>query len=209
MMQDTILSLGKDSVRQFVSFMMQYIPKETHIYSTSSVKNVFEKQAKAVEEGGPAEEGNENQEKEIPESEMTLVQKVRKEMDAMFSLDKDPEPLFVLDLILKPNQIIPNYSVEPRDIVSKILEVFDEGIECLQQIPQLEPILLRHLFKTHGKKMLKAPLRPREEPKRKPEDPGNKKFLPDENIWLWDAYYTIKSNLERSIEPLYEYVKTF
>lgn len=208
MMQDTILSLGKDSVRQFVSFMMQYIPKETHIYSTSSVKNVFEKQAKAVEEGGP-EEGNENQEKEIPESEMTLVQKVRKEMDAMFSLDKDPEPLFVLDLILKPNQIIPNYSVEPRDIVSKILEVFDEGIECLQQIPQLEPILLRHLFKTHGKKMLKAPLRPREEPKRKPEDPGNKKFLPDENIWLWDAYYTIKSNLERSIEPLYEYVKTF
>lgn len=127
----------------------------------------------------------------------------------MFSLDKDPEPLFVLDLILKPNQLIPNYSVEPRDIVSKILEVFDEGIECLQQIPQLEPILLRHLFKTHGKKMLKAPLRPREEPKRKPEDPANKKFLPDENIWLWDAYYTIKSNLERSIEPLYEYVKTF
>jgi len=127
----------------------------------------------------------------------------------MFSLDKDPEPLFVLDLILKPNQLIPNYSVEPRDIVSKILEVFDEGIECLQQIPQLEPILLRHLFKTHGKKMLKAPLRPREEPKRKPEDPGNKKFLPDENIWLWDAYYTIRTNLERSIEPLYEYVKTF
>ena len=57
--------------------------------------------------------------------------------------------------------------------------------------------------------MLKAPLRPREEPKRKPEDPNNKKFLPDENIWLWDAYYAIRSNLEKSVEPLYEYVKTF
>jgi hypothetical protein len=57
MMQDTILSLGKDSVQQFVKFMMQYIPKETHIYSTSSVKNIFEKQAKPIEEGGP-EEGN-------------------------------------------------------------------------------------------------------------------------------------------------------
>jgi hypothetical protein len=34
---------------------------------------------------------------------MTTVQKVRKELDAMFSQDKDPEPLFVLDLILKPN----------------------------------------------------------------------------------------------------------
>lgn len=50
----------------------------------------------------------------------------------MFSKDKDPEPLFVLDLILKPNMLIPNYSVEPRDIVNKVLEVFDEGIECLQ-----------------------------------------------------------------------------
>lgn len=117
--------------------------------------------------------------------------------------------MFVLDLILKPNMLIPNYSVEPKDIVSKVLEVFDEGIECLQQIPQLEPILLRHLFKTHGKKMLKAPLRPREEPKRKPEDPANKKFLPDENIWLWDAFFTIRKSLEKSIIPLYEYVKTF
>jgi hypothetical protein len=57
--------------------------------------------------------------------------------------------------------------------------------------------------------MLKAPLRPGEEPKRKADDPINKKFLPDENIWLWDAYNTIKVGLERSIEPLYEYVKTF
>jgi hypothetical protein len=108
----------------------------------------------------------------------------------MFAKDKDPDPLFVLDLILKPNQLIPQYSTEPRDIVTKILEVFDEGIECLQQIPQLEPILLRHLFKTHGKKMLKAPLRPPEEPKR--IDPLNKRFLPDENIWLWDAFIKIR-----------------
>lgn len=57
--------------------------------------------------------------------------------------------------------------------------------------------------------MLKAPLRPREEPKRKAEDPNNKKFLPDENIWLWDSFYRIRENLEKCVEPLYEYVKTF
>jgi dynein heavy chain len=33
--------------------------------------------------------------------------------------------------------------------------------------------------------------------------------LPDENTWLWDAFDTIKSQLEKCIEPLYEYVKTF
>jgi len=34
---------------------------------------------------------------------MDTVQKVRKELDAMFAKDKDPEPLFELDLILKTN----------------------------------------------------------------------------------------------------------
>lgn len=42
--------------------------------------------------------------------------------------------------------------------------------------------------------MLKAPLRPREEPKK--IDPNNKRTLPDENTWLWVAYETIKNNLE-------------
>lgn len=207
MMQDTILSLGKDSVKQFVEFMMIYIPKETHIMSTSHVVNIFEK--KRLEEGPAEEEESPVKKVEIPESQMTHVQRVRKELDTMFAKDKDPEPLFVLDLILKPNQLIPNYSVEPKDIVAKVLEVFDDGIDVLQKIPQLEPILLRHLFKTHGKKMVKAPIRPREEPKRKPEDAANKKFLPDENIWLWDAYYQVRSSLEKSVEPLVEYVKTF
>lgn len=63
---------------------------------------------------------------------MTTVQQVRKELNKQFSKNKDPEPLFVLDLILKPNTLIPQYSTEPRDIVTKIMEVFDEGIECLQ-----------------------------------------------------------------------------
>lgn len=138
---------------------------------------------------------------------MTTVQQVRKELNKQFSKNKDPEPLFVLDLILKPNTLIPQYSTEPRDIVTKIMEVFDEGIECLQQIPQLEPILLRHLFKTHGKKMLKAPLRPGQRPK--PADAANKRSLPDENTWLWDAAEAIRTSLEKSIQPLYEYVKTF
>jgi dynein heavy chain, axonemal len=72
MMQDTILTLGKESVRQFVDFLMQYIPKETHIYSTSNVKNVFDKSKKALAEGEGPDEGG-SPVKEIPESEMTTV----------------------------------------------------------------------------------------------------------------------------------------
>lgn len=43
MMQDTILSMCKESVREFVNFMIKFIPKETSIHSTSLVKNTFEK----------------------------------------------------------------------------------------------------------------------------------------------------------------------
>jgi hypothetical protein len=45
--------------------------------------------------------------------------------------------------------------------------------------------------------------------KPKPIDPNNKRTLPDENTWLWEAYETLKATLEKAIEPLYEYVKTF
>ena len=55
--------------------------------------------------------------------------------------------------------------------------------------------------------MLKAPLRPRQKPK--PADAQNKKILPDENTWLWEAFESIRASLEKSIQPLYEYVKTF
>jgi hypothetical protein len=43
MMQDTILTMCKDSVKDFVEFMIKFIPRDTEIYSTSSVKNQFDK----------------------------------------------------------------------------------------------------------------------------------------------------------------------
>lgn len=87
------------------------------------------------------------------------------------------------------------------------MTVFDEGVEILQRIPQLEPILLRNLFKTHGKKTLKAPIRPRNKPQ--PVDPNKKSVLPDENTWLWEAYDKIRQALFKAINPLGEYVQTF
>lgn len=77
MMQDTVLSMCKESVSQFVEFVLQYIPKETHIESTSRVKNIFEK--KALPEGETEED--QEQLEVIPEEEMTTIQQVRKELN--------------------------------------------------------------------------------------------------------------------------------
>jgi len=96
MMQDTILSLCKDSVKDFVSFMVKFIPRESKIISTSVVKNTFEKFV-------ILDEDEQLDDEDIPDSELTTIQRVRREMNKMFDKNKDPEPLFVLDLILKPN----------------------------------------------------------------------------------------------------------
>lgn len=88
-----------------------------------------------------------------------------------------------------------------------MLGVFDEGIKVLEKIPQLEPILMKHLFKTHGQQCLKAPVRPEQKPA--PPDPNKKSVLPDENTWLWEAYAALKEALTEAVQPLYEYVQTF
>lgn len=86
-------------------------------------------------------------------------------------------------------------------------EIFEDGVKCLQEIPQLEPILMKHLFKTHGKKTIKAPIIPQEQPK--PVDKNDKKKLPDENTWLWEAFEVLISNMERAVLPLEKYTQTF
>ena len=127
-------------------------------------------------------------------------------LNSMFVKNKEPEPLYVLDLILK-GSIVPIYSTNPANIVQSIREIFEEGVNCLQEIPQLEPILMKHLFKTHGKKTIKAPIIPQEQPK--VPDRSNKKALIDENTWLWEASELLLKNVEKAIEPLNDYVKTF
>jgi hypothetical protein len=125
----------------------------------------------------------------------------------MFDKNKDPEPLFELDLVRSKNNLIPIYSNPPEDIVNKLMNVFDEGVDSIRFLPQVEPILMRHLFRAHSKKFIKAPTRPSQKPP--PVDPKKPNVLPDENTWLWEAYAELKEALTIAIQPLYEYVQTF
>jgi dynein heavy chain len=203
MMQDVVLTMCKDSVKEFVAFILSFCPLETKIVSTREVHNKFDKKLLTSEDSDYEEKPFQD----VPAAERDDWQSTAVWLHELFDKNKDPEPLFVLDLILKPGNLIPTYSTAPEDVVTKVLGVFDDGIEALQQIPQLEPILLSRLFKTHGKKMLKAPLRPRSKPN--PVDPNKKSVLPDENTWLWEAYAAIREALTEAIAPLQDYAQTF
>ena len=66
---------------------------------------------------------------------------------------------------------------------------------------------MKHLFKTHGQQLLKAPVRPMQKPA--PPDPNKKSVLPDENTWLWESYAALKEAMTEAVKPLDEYIKTF
>jgi hypothetical protein len=68
----------------------------------------------------------------IPPAEQDDHQSTAVWLHSLFDKNKDPEPLFVLDLILKPGHLIPTYSTHPDEVINKVLGVFDEGIEALQ-----------------------------------------------------------------------------
>ena len=200
MMQDTVLNLCKESVDEFVTFMLSFVPEETRISSAAIVVNKFDKSKLNTEEES-------DDDLKIEGSELEGVKETKMFINKMFAKNKDPEPLFQLDLILKARALIPQYSNNPKDIVQKVKDIFEAGVKCLQDIPHLEPILLRQLFKTHVTKTIKTPVIPPEKPKI--PDPNDKKALLDENTWLWEAYEKLILEMERAIAPLDEYVKTY
>ena len=103
---------------------------------------------------------------------------------------------------------MPQYNNNPQDIVNKIKDVFEQGIKCLQEIPHLEQLLLKQLFKTQNMKTIKTPIIPAERPL--PPSPTDKTKFLDENAWLYEAFHTdLIVNLERAILPLQEYVETY
>lgn len=201
MMQDTVLNLSKNSVAEFVQFIIDFIPDETLITNTSIVKNVF-KDRKLDEES--------DDDLPIRETDLVGVKECKKWINKQFAKNQDPEPLFQLDLFPpKPGQLIPTFNNDPKSVVKKVEEIFRKGIESLQEIPQLEPILLHRLFRNKSKKNIKAPNIPHEEPKPPENKKDQTRTLIDENIWLWRAYEKLMQNMERAILPLEEYVQTF
>lgn len=106
MMQDTVLTICHESVANFHDFLLAFIPEETLITDTSTVTNKFKpKPVEEADEGGePSPSDSELEEDQDLAAEDDANDPVRqrvREIDAEFAKEKVPEPLFVLDLVLK------------------------------------------------------------------------------------------------------------
>jgi dynein heavy chain len=174
-MQDTLLHLTRRSVLGFVEAILKFLPLSVDIIDANNVVNKF-----------------------ITDEEQAKLD------EDPFSVPKDPIPLFTIDLVLEDGTNELQYSVDPGDVVSTIMQIFDAGIETLQEITQIEQKLLPHLFKSNNKMFLKATKRPRQEPEK--IDPKDMKALPDENEWVWDSYMKLRSEVMKAIYPMDDYI---
>ena len=99
MMQDTVLTMSRESVKEFVDFMLAFCPKDTKIVNTNEVHNTFDKRHIFPDDSDYEEMPHEG----IPEKELTELQRTERWLFPQFDKNRDPDPLFVLDLILRPN----------------------------------------------------------------------------------------------------------
>lgn len=177
-MQDTLLVLTKKSVKRFKDSIMSFLPISCEVRDMNNIHNKF-----------------------ISDEEQAKLD------DDPYSTSKDPIPLFTIDLILEDGSIDPQYSVEPGDVVSNIMQIFDTGIEKLQEISQIEQKLMPHLFKKESSNSyLKATVRPRTEPVK--PDPNDRRTMEDENLWVWDAYKDLRSELMKAIYPMDDFIQS-
>ena len=82
MVQDTVLNLCKDSVNEFVEFILDYIPLETKIINTATVKNSFAPKANVeeIEECGPY----------VKDTDLDGVKETKSWLNSEFKKKKDP-----------------------------------------------------------------------------------------------------------------------
>ena len=116
-------------------------------------------------------------------------------------------PLFSVDLLLGPSDDLPHYTFDPLQALRAIVDMFDRGINDFLQIPQVEPKLFPHFFKTQTKVFLKSALRPMQHPGI--PDPNDKRALPDPNTWVWLLYDALHKAVQKAIRPMYEYLEVY
>lgn len=121
---------------------------------------------------------------------------------------KQKIPLFHIDLTTGDDRR-PRYSESAKEVVCSILTIFDNGIKSLQEITQVEQKLFGNgqFFKTNAKMFLKATVRPQSRPEE--PNPDDKKELPNENTWVYDEYNKLRDCIDKIIDPLDEYIKTY
>ena len=206
-MQDVLYSLVTQSMSKYVEFFQSYIPDSVEIKDVNAVNNVFKEEE--IEEVLNTTNDLIN----VDDTDATPI-KVTGEPtgdDDDFILGDTHPSLFQVNITKKDEKVI-EYTTKEEDLIHDIMQIFDDGLERMQKISQVEPLLLPNLIKA-GKNgiPLKTITRPKGgKPLPKTKEEIKEGFeLNEDAIWICEKYETLVASLKKACEPLKPYLETF
>ena len=130
--------------------------------------------------------------------------------DFIYDINRE-QALFQINITKKDEKTL-EYTTKEADLIKDVMQIFDDGLERMQKISQVEPLLLPNLIKA-GKNgiPLKTITRPKGgKPLPKTKDEIKEGFeLNEDSIWIWEKYETLIASLKKACEPLQPYLDTF
>ena len=119
-------------------------------------------------------------------------------------------PLFQIDLIKHSHDNKFMYSTSLEKIVDQICDVFENTASGLGKVQDLEPKILSDLYNpTKREACIKAPMLRKDEPPPEPDPNERPKKLSDENKWIYDLYWRVRTLMKRAVAPLNTYLESF
>ncbi len=178
MIQDSILNVSQKTFQNYDKYIRNYIPVQVIINGPDDVVNIF----------------------------VDGFQLSSKNPDSFYD-PKAIKPLFTLELLKSINEDNFCYSSMIKNFTNTILMIFNKALEDLAKIPDLEPKLMKEIFKgTRSEMYYKVPQK-----SQVANDPFGYQdaYFFDENLWVNTLYDALGEHLEKSFAALDEYLKTF
>lgn len=207
-MQDVLYSLVTKSMSNYVEFFQSYIPEAVEVKDVNDVENKY-KEEEEIEELNTT-----NDLINADDTDSTPLKAGGEQGgdDEDFLLENDKHPsLFQVNITKKDDKNI-EYTTKEEDLIHDIMQIFDDGLERMQKISQVEPLLLPNLIKA-GKNgiPLKTITRPKGgKPLPKTKDEIKEGFeLNEDAIWICEKYENLVASLKKACEPLKPYLATF
>ena len=208
LMQDTLNQLVTKSMSNYVKFFQHFIPEKVIVKDVNDVQNIYKDEI--VEEVL----NNTNDLINIEDIDSTPL-KANPDAegdDEDFIFDENKYmALFQVNVTKKDDKTL-EYTTKENDLIKNLMLIFDDGLERMQKISQVEPLLLPNLIKA-GKNgiPLKTITRPKGgKPAPKTKDEIKEGFeLNEDSIWICERYEELIESLKKACEPLGPYLETF
>jgi hypothetical protein len=191
-MQDTLSHLVNRSMTGLLKFFENFIPENVNVYDVNKVENIYK--GENIEEKLNTTDDFIN----TPDVVSSLVgsgKDINEGEDDFFVDPGEKWPLFQINVTKKDEKRI-EFTTKEKDVIDDILNLFDEGLEKMQQIPQVEPLLLSNLIKKAETQ--KIPLKSIVRTKGGKPIPVTKQQikdgfeLNDDAIWIWEYSTTLE-----------------